>query len=681
MIERALRIANILADLASPEQRSADLSELRQTGRPLALERESYRSRASKIVPRFPNPDRLTDRERSRIAETLLAHNERIRELHQEGQGDVAHTYAEHVLETARQFLGETSPLFLISLFNFATVKERLGDRASAEELFREGLRIAERTQSHEDLATLHNGLGMCLHAQGKYQEAVTNYKAASDANRRVKGSLPVDFAINLARGYLAIGYIGSARDIFQMIYELRKDSPNQNSELLASAAHDFGRALLELGRVSESESLLREALEEYQKTPQQSVTEYVICLNDLLRLTESFMSPEKAKPLKKSFQKEMRKFPHQHPAFIPLLLAQAQSDLDADRLVDARRRLAEAARYCRSHDLTAHPHYADLRYLYARLYFRRACYGSCLRAASHAVKIFDQSGLDSTGRRNQALALVARTELNADRYEAAASSMQEALENTVQSMGSDSPQAAEILVDVGVLQIRQGQYSKAKETLSIAFVIQKSTHDDSHPSLGITIHMIGLACFQLGQGEDASRHFADAAQRLGSAYGKRHFLATIASLHHAVAAASLGQLTKAERLLVDVGERLETADNVVASSEWLVAKAIIGNERDEHETALMNMRRAIAILERSAPEESVHVAALRHNEAVIMAALGKSHEALLVAEAAVDVLSRRLPSDHPDRLLAEENFRRIREPHQSSEHSKSLAMIVLFAA
>lgn len=681
MIERAHRIANILADLASPEQRAADLSELRQPGSPLALEHESYRSKASKVVPRFPNPDRLTDAESSRIAGTLLAHNEKIRELYQEGQGDLAHPYAEHVLEAARQFLGDRSSIFLISLFNVATVKERLGDPASAEELFRQGLQIAEQNQSLEDMATFHNGLGMCLHSKGEYRDALANYEAASDAIRRVKSTLPVDFAINLARGYLAIGDLGSAQDLFQMIYELRRDSPNPKPELLASAAHDLGRTLLELGRVGESETLLQQAIDEYHKAAQRSLAEFAICLNDLLRLTESYMSPEKAKMLRRSFQKAMRTFPRQHEAFVPLLLAEAQSDLDADRLTDARRRLAEAARICRERGLTRHPHYADLRYLYARLYFRRANYGACLHAASHAVKIFDQAGLDSTGRRNQALALVARAELNMDRYEAAANSMQEALERTVQSTGSDSSQAAEVLVDVGVLQIRQGQYREAKETLGIAFMIQKSTHDDRHPALAITIHMIGLACFHLREVADSSRHFEDAARRLGSAYGKRHFLATVASLHHAVAAASLGKLTKAERLLHGVGARLEAANNAVASSEWHVAKAIIGTERGEHEAALVNMRRAISLLDRVAPKDSVHVAALRHNEAVILAALGKTDEARSIAEGSLDVFNRRLPSDHPDRLLAEENVRRLKDRPDTVQFRESLSMIMLLAA
>ncbi len=90
------------------------------------------------------------------------------------GALDAAEAHLEEALEIQRGSVGEDHPNVAIALNHLARVKHDVADHGRAEDLFRRARDIALRklSEEHPDVAAISVGLGACLAAQGRYDEA-----------------------------------------------------------------------------------------------------------------------------------------------------------------------------------------------------------------------------------------------------------------------------------------------------------------------------------------------------------------------------------------------------------------------------------------------------------------------------------------------------------------------------
>ncbi|HUA86374.1 MAG TPA: serine/threonine-protein kinase [Bryobacteraceae bacterium] len=276
------------------------------------LQRAGKYDAADALITTFLEAERRLGRENSREAMAAMVTQAELAAI---GRADYPRAEAldRRVLDIERRVLGESDPLTLDTMNNFAAVLARVGKFPQAEEMY---LRVIEAKRrglgaDHPSTLSTMNGLGVLYRNEGKYAEAEAMLKQALEGRRRVMGaehrdtlasmnglgllySIEGKFADaeplltagaetsnrvlgsdnpdaqscvnNLAELYRRENKSKLAESAYAHLLEARRRTYGADSPFTANTLGALGEVKIQLGKFVEAAPLLRAASDFYQK-------------------------------------------------------------------------------------------------------------------------------------------------------------------------------------------------------------------------------------------------------------------------------------------------------------------------------------------------------------------------------------------------------------------------------
>jgi serine/threonine protein kinase/tetratricopeptide (TPR) repeat protein len=231
---------------------------------------EVYRAdgKYAQAEPMLSNLVEIARRNRRENAREVIAAKVSLAEIAYGWHGDYARaeTLYSPLVETARRVLGETDPLTLEAMNNFAVVFSKEGKFAQAEELYKRVVEIKRRVlgADHPDTLGSINGLGVLYMAEGKYPEAEAQLKIALDGGRRIRGEQHRETLwtmTNLGQLYAIQGKYAEAEDLLpNVVKNLRQLLGEDKPETLNSMGV-LANFYLRENQLKKAETVLEEAV------------------------------------------------------------------------------------------------------------------------------------------------------------------------------------------------------------------------------------------------------------------------------------------------------------------------------------------------------------------------------------------------------------------------------------
>jgi tetratricopeptide (TPR) repeat protein len=151
-----------------------------------------------------------------------------------------AETYYKNALEIRIKSLGENHPDIGHSLISLGGIYSNIGNYNKAEQFYDKALNIL---QKNDDLALLHNHMGVLYSNIGDYKTAEKNYKLAIEIRKKTLKEKNYEYTLvlnNLGNLYLRHGDYNLARILYMQSLEIEKDiiseeNTNYDNNLLFS--------------------------------------------------------------------------------------------------------------------------------------------------------------------------------------------------------------------------------------------------------------------------------------------------------------------------------------------------------------------------------------------------------------------------------------------------------------
>ncbi|MER6434328.1 tetratricopeptide repeat protein [Streptomyces sp900105245] len=197
-------------------------------------------------------------------------------------------------ISQTRKFCSSLSGVhsFLQATHYLAMVRRSEGQYIAARELLTEALSISEiKNASLQDVAVLHNELGIVYKYEGLFDEAATCYEKALLLLESIANVEDSDMAsvyhniggLEFSRGDYAAAEMPARRAV-----AIRERALGQESELVAADKAALSPILFELGKLDEAENLLRDALQVLESLYGADHYEVAISIGNLAAITHS---------------------------------------------------------------------------------------------------------------------------------------------------------------------------------------------------------------------------------------------------------------------------------------------------------------------------------------------------------------------------------------------------------
>ncbi|HEY0733475.1 MAG TPA: tetratricopeptide repeat protein [Herpetosiphonaceae bacterium] len=228
---------------------------------------------------------------------------------------------------------------------------------------------------------------------------------------------------------------------------------------------------------------------------------------------------------------------------------------------------------------------------------------------------------------------------------------VEQALAIQQQLCGTDHPDTARGLSNLGVVLWRQGEYAEAQRRLEQALAIQERVLGLEHPDTAQSVYTLGGVLWFQGRYAEARRYAEQAVAIQRLVLGAEH-PATARSLSSlGVVMESLGEYAEAQRYLeqaLAIQEQILGAEHP-DTAQTMVSLGVVLCAQQEYASASRFLQQALAIHERVLGAEHPGTALSLMSLGSLLYAQGRYAEARSYHEQALAMRERVLGSEHPD--------------------------------
>ena len=349
--------------------------------------------------------------------------------LHDAGDFDIAAELCRESLEVWKKVYGESHPNVAITLVRLGTFLRAQGDDEQAESALRAALAIFEGASNTPGLASYDARVGLAdlLSNRGEYAEAdellgesLALLRASpSPAHFRIIVTLEKRFVVQISQPSV------DARETLLAIYDEVHEFYPDDSPVLAISAMSYGNYVSQQGEHETAEPYLREALRRFRASPKPLGLYFLLTGDTLFKIIRMRDDPA--------------------------------SVLEADELL--REIIIIARTFWSADDLARNQRY------YASRMVDRGRFGDALDAMLDGHQVLVDAGRSVEERENLrdgltalAMKVAVRPDLESEVYALARDAVERALQ--------EEPDHAAMIVVLGAVLYRQGEYALAAETL-----------------------------------------------------------------------------------------------------------------------------------------------------------------------------------------------------------------------
>jgi tetratricopeptide (TPR) repeat protein len=450
-----------------------------------------------------------------------------VKQLIEQGRYQEAIPIAERAVEVAKRVRGPEHPETAEALSNLGLVFEKIGDDAKAEPLYKEALRILEKTPEHPRTARSLNKLGSLYRGVHEYAKAEPLFQEALRVRQKVLGPEHPGTAQslnNLGELYEAMDEYAKAEPPLQEALRVRQKVLGRENPLMAQSLNNLARLYRTMGEYAKAEPLFQEALRVRQKVlgPENPLTAQ--SLNNLAWLYQPMGEYAKAEPLFQEALRIRRKvFGSENP-----LTAQSLNNLAwlyqrMGEYAKAEPLFQEALRVRQTVLGPEHPETAQSFNNLARLYRVMGEYAKAEALYLEALRIRRKVLGPESSLTAQSLINLAWLYRAMGEYAKAEPLYREALRIYQKALGPEHSDTATSLNDLTELDIPMGEYAKAEPLYQEALRVRQKVLGPEHPDTAQSLNNLGWLYRAMGEYDKAEPLLQEALRVRQKVLGSEH--------------------------------------------------------------------------------------------------------------------------------------------------------------
>ena len=233
--------------------------------------------------------------------------------------------------------------------------------------------------------------------------------------------------------------------------------------------------------------------------------------------------------------------------------------------------------------------------------------------------------------------------------YDKALPLLEQALASDNAAFGSEHPETAQTLLDLGVVLADKGDYASAAQRLEQALAMRRRLLGNDHADVAVTLSELGRVYQDIGLNQRAEAPQREALSIRRKTLGEEHRETAVSESDLASVLRLKGDLSGAEALLrqclaINLKTRGEIHPNTSATLHDL---ALIADTRQDHAGAEAMLRRALDIARRTLGDRHPVVATALNSLSHVLVAQGRLEEAASALRDALAIARPSLGSDH----------------------------------
>ncbi len=609
-------------------------------------------------LARLSREDRLQLRRTDQLNATVL-------KLWREGKARDALPLAQEAVKSRRRLLGESHPLYALSLFNLAALYHALGQMERAEALYREAMEIYKSVlaEAHPDYATCLNNLAALYVQAGDYKRAQPLLRQVVAIRKRILGEAHPAYATSLAdlgQVSFRLGDYRTAERLFRDALRIRKQSLGENHPSYARSLGALALLYRTIGDYTRAEALYKQVLEVHKRAAGEETLAFITSLNNL---ADVYIARGEYPQARRLFERALE-------------LAEKVCGADDPLYVTAVNNLAvlyqKMGSYRRAETLflraiairkkilgEAHPDYATSLDNLAELYYKTGRYARAVSLFIQAMEIRKKvlgANHPAYGRSVGNLASFYQT---IGDYARAERLFRESVRITRNVYGENHRNYAADLNNLALLYKTVGDYGRAEQLLSQARQILETRVGGEHPVYATVLNNLGSLYLDVGDYPQAELVLKQAVQIKKERLGEDHpdyatSLGNLANLYRAT-----GAYGRAESLFRRVVEiyRNSLGERHPAYARGLNNLGDVYGAMGDYARAQAVLRQALDVTRRSLGEHHPYYVVTLNNIAVICNEMGDSARAESFLQQLLGVVRERFGEAHPHYAMGLNNL------------------------
>jgi tetratricopeptide (TPR) repeat protein len=582
-----------------------------------------------------------------------------INQLIEQGRYQEAIPIAERAVEAAKRVRGAERPETAEALSNLGLVFEKIGDDAKAEPLYREALRILEKTPERPRTARSLNRLGSLYQGVHEYAKAEPLFKEALGMRQKVLGPEHPGTAQSLNKLgelYQAMDEYAKAEPPLQEALRIRQKVLGPENPLTAQSLNNLARLYRMMGEYAKAEPLFQEALRVRQKVLGSENPLTAQSLNNLAWLYQPMGEYAKAEPLlQEALRVRQKVLGPENP-----LTAQSLNNLawlyqPMGQYDKAEPLFQEALRVRQKVLGPEHPETAQSFNNLARLYRVMGEYAKAEPLYQEALRIRRKVLGPESSLTAQSLISLAWLYRAMGEYDKAEPLYQEALRIFRKALGPEHSDAATSLNDLTELDPTMGEIAKAEPLYEEALRVRQKVLGPEHPDTAQSQNNLGWLYRAMGEYDKAEPLLQEALRVRRKVLGSEH-PDTATSLNNlAWLYRSMGEYDKAEPLFQ---EALRIRQKVLGPEHPYTAQSLnslawLYQPMGEYDKAEVLYQEALRIRQKVLGPEHPDTAQSLNHLAVLYRAMGEYDKAEPLCQEALRIRQKILGPEHPDTVMS----------------------------
>src|SRR5271165_2735075 len=577
-----------------------------------------------------------------------------LKQLIEQGRYQEAIPTAERAVEVAKRVRGPEHPETADALSNLGLVFEKIGDDAKAEPLYREALRILQKTPEHPRTARGLNTLASLYRGVHEYAKAKPLFQEALQIRRKVLGPEHPGTAQslnNLGELYEAMDEYAKAEPLLQEALRIRQKALGPENPLTAHSLNNLARLYRTMGEYAKAEPLFQEALRVRQTVlgPENPLTAQ--SLNNLAWLYQPMGEYAKAEPLFQEALRIRRKvLGPENP-----LTAQSLNNLAwlyrvMGEYAKAEPLFQEALRIRRKVLGPENPETAQSFNNLAWLYRVMGEYAKAEPLYQEALRIRQKVLGPESSLTAQSLINLAWLYRAMGEYDKAEPLYQEALRIYKKALGPEHSDAATSLNDLTELDLPMGEYAKAEPLYQEALRVRQKVLGPEHPDTAQSLNSLGWLYRAMGEYAKAEPLLQEALRVRQKVLGSEHPDTAQSRNNLAWLYRAMGEYDKAEPLFQ---EALRIRQKVLGPEHPDTATSLnnlawLYQPMGDYDKAEPLFQEALRIRQKVLGPERPDTAQSRNDLAVLYRAMGEYDKAEPLFQEALRIRQKVLGPEHP---------------------------------
>jgi tetratricopeptide (TPR) repeat protein len=495
--------------------------------------------------------------------------------------------YYQHYYDTALEYfkkalaisLSESNDLLTAKIYGgIASTLNKLQQYKEAFDTGMISLELKKRIfgENHLEIASALMLLGEVYVGLARVDSALMFYTKALDIR---KSTYQKDGHPSLAECYFAIATVNEKRGLYETELEylnkgleIRRRFFGKDGLLYATGLITLADLRTKLGRYSEAESLLKEAVSIQKASKSIRQGDYLITLNKLALLCLHMGRYPEADSMLLIIGRSLRSSIDQSDDYGSILLNLGGCYVLEGRYAEAESVLVKAKELTARADGTSNLKYAEMENGLALLYVEWGKYDLALRYSLKALnlskKILGQEHPDYGTMLNNLGLLY----YHMGRYTDAETVYQQSKRIRATTLGVEHPDYAIVLDNLGLLYVTVGKYPDAERLFQDANTIIKKRIGEWSPDYAKSLENIASLFEKLGRFKEASRKFLACAEIRKVALGKNHPEYAQSLVDLADVSKRLSAYSEAENLYI---QALRIQSNIFGSESQACARTL----------------------------------------------------------------------------------------------------------